>query len=87
MPRISSFYGILVRMYWNEANHAEPHFHAEYGSDKASIGVDGTVLGGSLPPRCLRLVREWAELHREEVLANWTRGRRHEALEPIEPLT
>jgi Domain of unknown function (DUF4160) len=28
MPRISSFYGILIYMYYN--GHAPPHFHAEY---------------------------------------------------------
>jgi hypothetical protein len=61
MPQISYFYGILIRMYWNEAQHAVPHFHVQYASHKASVGFDGTVLGGSLPPRCLRLIREWTE--------------------------
>jgi hypothetical protein len=49
VPQISYFYGILIRMYWNEAQHAVPHFHVQYAIHKASVGFDGTVLGGSLP--------------------------------------
>src|SRR5215831_6280573 len=36
--------------------------------------------------RALRLVREWAELHSEELLVNWNRARDYEPLVPIEPL-
>jgi hypothetical protein len=86
VPRISFFYGIEITMYWDEGHHPLPHYHAEYGSHMASVGIDGTVLGGSLPPRSLRFVREWAQLHREELLANWTRARSHQPLEPIDPL-
>jgi Domain of unknown function (DUF4160) len=28
MPRISSFYGIAIYMYWNEADHSVVHVHA-----------------------------------------------------------
>jgi Domain of unknown function (DUF4160) len=30
MPRISAFYGIVIRMYWNERDHPIAHFHAEH---------------------------------------------------------
>jgi hypothetical protein len=63
-----------------------PHFHVEYGSDMASVGVDGTLLAGAIPSRCHRLVREWAALHQGELLANWDRGRNNEPFLPIEPL-
>jgi hypothetical protein len=33
MPRISSFYGIVISMYWDEGNHRVPHFHAQHGED------------------------------------------------------
>ncbi len=72
MPRISFFFGIVIRMYWDEADHQMPHFHAEYGESMASIAFDGTVLGGSLPSRALRFVRQWAQLHQEELIKNWT---------------
>jgi hypothetical protein len=37
MPTISSFYGVSIRMYW--ADHAPPHFHAQYGGHEASIEI------------------------------------------------
>ncbi len=86
MPRISAFYGIVIAMFWNEGAHARPHFHAEYGGHEASIALDGAVLGGSFPPRALRLVRDWAELHEPELLANWERAREFQPLEPVDPL-
>lgn len=64
MPRISFFYGIAIWMYWNEGAHARPHFHARYQDEAASIDFGGEVIAGSLPPRALRLVSEWADLHR-----------------------
>jgi hypothetical protein len=87
MPRISSFFGITIAMFWDERDHPVPHFHAEHAGQIASIGIDGTVLAGSLSRPQLRLVREWAELRQDELLANWERARRHEPLERIEPLS
>jgi hypothetical protein len=87
VPRISFFYGITIAMFWNERDHPVAHFHAEYAEHKASIAIDGTVLAGSLPARQLRLVREWARLHEEELLANWERTRTREPFEKIAPLS
>lgn len=74
MPRISYFYGISIAMFWNERDHPVAHFHAEYGEHLASIAIDGSLLGGTLPTRALRLVREWARLHHDELLADWQRA-------------
>ncbi len=41
---------------------------------------------GELPRRAERLVREWAELHRDELMRNWERARAGRPLTPIEPL-
>jgi hypothetical protein len=73
-------------MYWRERDHPTPHFHAEQGGHRASIAIDGTVLGGELPARAVRFVQEWAELRRDELLANWHRARNLEPLERIDPL-
>ena len=86
MPRISAFYGITIWMYWNEGRHARPHFHARYAGRAASIDLDGEVIAGALPARALSLVTEWAQMHREELEANWERARREEPLQPIDPL-
>jgi hypothetical protein len=67
MPTISRFYGIIIRMFFDE--HAPPHFHAQYSEFKASINVKTLdVIEGKLPRRALELVLDWAELHRTELL-------------------
>ena len=70
MPTISSFYGIVIRMFW--LDHAPPHFHAIYAEDEASIDIHTlTVIRGALPRRALVMILEWATLHREELLQDW----------------
>lgn len=86
MPRISTFYGVVIYMYWNERDHPLAHFHAFHAGRRASISADGIVLAGGLEPRALRFVQEWAALHRAEILANWERARKSEPLLSIEPL-
>ncbi len=85
MPRVSQFFGILILMYYDD--HAPPHFHAAYGGREAAIHIRTfQVLRGSLPPRALALVREWARLHRSELESNWERARKGDTLRPILPL-
>jgi Protein of unknown function (DUF2442)/Domain of unknown function (DUF4160) len=56
--------------------------HARYGGDVALIVIaSGDVYAGSLPPRALRLVREWVEERRAELEVNWHRAQAHEPLE------
>ena len=85
MPEISRFFGIIIAMYHNE--HAPPHFHARYGNRKASIAIESlTLLEGSLPPRVLGLVMEWAATHQEALTLDWELCRQHTTPNPIEPL-
>lgn len=85
MPEISRFYGIVIRMFFDD--HNPPHFHAFYGGSEALIGINScAVISGSLPPRALGLVVEWATQHREELLEDWERAGRHIPLSKIEPL-
>ena len=85
MPEISRFFGIVINMYYDD--HSPPHFHAKYGASRAVIGLsDLTVLRGSLPPRALGLVMEWAVQHREELEANWRLCRTKQPLKSIAPL-
>lgn len=87
MPRISSFFGIVISMYWNKAGHHVPHFHASYGETEASVAFDGTILEGELPARSARFVREWALLHHAELVHNWEMARTRQPLDRIDPLT
>jgi Domain of unknown function (DUF4160) len=85
VPRISEFYGIAIAMYY--AEHGVPHFQALYAGRDASIAIDSLeILAGSLPDRAVRLVCEWAELHRAELAENWMRARDSQPLERIAPL-
>lgn len=61
------------------------HFHAYHAGRRASVSADGDVLAGSLEPRALQFVKEWAVLRRSEILANWERARRSERLLGIDP--
>ncbi len=85
MPTICTFYGILIRMFFND--HPPPHFHARYGEFEATIDI-GTlqVMEGQLPPRALSLVQEWAMMHKEELLEDWLRCREKAPPVPIQPL-
>ena len=85
MPTLSIFFGIVIRMYYDD--HPPPHFHAIYGEHEAKIGIETLeVIEGKLPRRALGLVLDWAELHRGELRDNWVRVEEHEALFPIAPL-
>jgi hypothetical protein len=85
MPEISRFYGIVIRMFFND--HVPPHFHAIYGEESAVISIENlAVLEGHLTARALGLVVEWATLHRPELMDRWERARRYEPLRAIEPL-
>ena len=53
-------------------DHAPPHFHADFGDHSGMISInDGKLIEGYLPSRALRLVQEWAELHKDELLFNF----------------
>jgi Domain of unknown function (DUF4160) len=50
MPEVSRFYGIVVKIFYDD--HNPPHFHAEYGEHEALVNINTlAILGGSLPAR------------------------------------
>jgi len=85
MPTIAQFYGITVLMYYDD--HPPPHVHARYAGWNAQFDIaTGDPISGTLPRRAARLVKEWIELHREALAANWARRERGEQIERIEGL-
>jgi hypothetical protein len=85
MPRISEFFGIVIRMYYND--HWPPHFHAEYGGYEAVYQVETIeVLRGALPRRAHAMVVEWTTLYRNGLIENWERAREGLPLKEIDPL-
>ena len=72
MPVLCRFYGIIIRMYFQQAEHNPPHIHAVYGEDMAAITIQsGDVLEGHLPPKALAMVREWIGLNKSDLLQIW----------------
>jgi hypothetical protein len=74
MPIIARFYGILIKMYFSQSEHGVSHFHAIYGEFNAVFSIETLeMLEGDLPTRAHRLVTEWTERHKHELLDMWTR--------------
>jgi hypothetical protein len=63
MPEIARFLGIIIRMYAEpSAPHHRPHFHAYYQDAVGIYRID-----------TIELIEAWAELHQDELVANWER--------------
>jgi Domain of unknown function (DUF4160) len=88
MPRVSSFYGVTIRIFFKEDFHpGRPHFHAEYAEAEASFEIASLErLAGILPLRVEQMVKRWAHLHEAELMDNWERARSHQPLESVDPL-
>jgi len=84
MPQISNFYGLIILM--NFKDHAPPHFHVWYGDYKITVTIKDGIVEGMMPTRALKLVFEWLDLHRDELLEEWNKAQKGEPLKFIEPL-
>lgn len=85
MPEISRFYGIVIQVYYGD--HSPAHFHVTYSGHKAQIDIENLALmEGSLPPRAMGLVVEWASIHRDELREAFRRAVAMEQPQKIAPL-
>ncbi len=84
MPTLSMFFGIIIRMFVDD--HNPPHFHAAYQGYNATFDLDGNLLEGELPAKQEKLVVAWAQIHHEELVANWSLAMSKEPLFKINPL-
>jgi hypothetical protein len=72
MPEICRFYGIIIRMYLIDTEHPPRHIHIKYGEHSAVMELMNlNITDGSLPKKCRQLVREWAEIHQDELIEMW----------------
>lgn len=72
MPVISRFYGLVVKMYFQQAEHNPPHFHVVYGEYVGAFDIQTLeMIEGDLPAKAQSLVREWAAKHKDELLTIW----------------
>lgn len=85
MPIISYFFGIYIKMFFNE--HNPPHFHAEYEGNEVEINIQtGEVVSGSLSPRALRFIEEWRQQYINELMEDWELARSKQLPKKIKPL-
>ena len=85
MPQISTFFGIIIRMYFGD--HPPPHFHAEHQGERATFDFDGNMLRGTISSRTARrLIEQWALQHRHELELNWMSIEQGRPLSRIAPL-
>ena len=84
MPTISMFYGIVIRMYYDD--HNPPHFHAFYGDYKDIFTLEGELIEGNIPTSKAKLITAWTLIHKDELMANWQLAKNSEKLYSISPL-
>ena len=85
MPEICRFFGIIIRMYFDD--HAPPHFHAEYNEFEIQVQIEPlTILKGKFPPRALGFVLEWASKHQQDLMNAWKAGQETGRFQKITPL-
>lgn len=78
------FYGIIVRMFYDD--HNPPHFHVNYENYSALFNFDGTLIEGKIPKRQQKLIEAWVLLHKDELIANWNLLKNNEPLFYVKPL-
>ncbi|MCY4644560.1 MAG: DUF4160 domain-containing protein [Bacteriovoracales bacterium] len=71
MPLISYFFGIRIRMFWDD--HSPPHFHAFYQGIEATFSIESgeKIRGTNFPKNAERIVSDWAKKHKDELSNNW----------------
>lgn len=90
MPELARFYGIVITMFF--LDHNPPHIHA-YGGNRrrpdwaAQFAIrDGSILDGEASDLAARLVRDWIQLHQNELLDAWNRAVKGQQPGKIAPL-
>lgn len=84
MPEICRFYGIIIRIFSIDREHPPKHIHIKYNEYEAVMELEGMeIINGGLPKKALILVREWVELHQQELLEMWDSQNFHK-IDPLE---
>ena len=87
MPTISMFFGIIIRMYFAPKEHRPPHCHVYYQEFKAIVDINKCeIVEGDLPSKQSKLVLAWAEVHKEELMADWKLCQQGEQPFRVDPL-
>lgn len=72
MPVITRFYGLIIKMYFQQKEHNPPHIHVIYGEYIGAMDIQTLeMLEGDLPPKALSLVQEWMKKYQQELFKIW----------------
>ena len=90
MSTIYRFARLKIRLFINENDHAPPHLHMDCPLTVFRLRLaDGTVMDRSslryvqAAQKELRIVRQWMEGHRTELLERWQQHENGQKVEPI----
>ena len=82
MPIISYFFGIIIKMYFDD--HQPPHFHAEYQGWEGIFSInESEMIDGNLPTKAVSIINEWARGRRGELLEDWNLAKNNQPLKRI----
>ena len=84
-----NFVALVLRLkHWlmNFKDHNPPHFHVWYGDLKAIVTIEDGIVKGEMPQRALKMIFDWLEVHKVELLLDWYLAQKGEELFKIEPL-
>ena len=84
MPEVCSFYGIIISMY--PGDHNPPHFHVRYNEFRAIIEIEDKNVVGEMPNQALKIVFEWLDIHKKELMDNWDKLQKGKSVAKIKPL-
>ena len=84
MPEVCSFYGIIISMY--PGDHNPPHFHVRYNEFRAIIEIEDKNVVGEMPNRALKIVFEWLDIHKKELMDNSDKLQKGKSVAKIKPL-
>lgn len=91
MPKVSSFFGVVVYFY-QEPSHPEPHFHARHAGQYISVSLEhmevlaGSVGRGGFDVTAWKRVRKWGLLYHDELKASWALFNETGEAQPVQPL-
>ncbi len=72
MPEISHFYGIIIKMFFKPKEHEPAHIHAIYNEYIGVFDIKTFEMTmGDLPNTAQKLVKEWLQLHCDELVEMW----------------
>ncbi|MBQ9279981.1 MAG: DUF4160 domain-containing protein [Clostridia bacterium] len=88
MPIVSQFYGIIIRIFFNDTEkHHLDHIHAQYNEYDAIYSISNcSLLEGNLPNKQHKLVIAWMEIHKDELNALWSVSQKDGEFFKIDPL-